>query len=344
MPTIGVTPIAPSCQRGVVNQPPGLPDANNSRWAEAMYMQVDRKPPLDFLVPPPAEPSPPGSFYPQAPIYHLRKSDRYTQGYVYVHNWFTESTFIDQTNLTQVVLPPNVQPKLVNDEWEFLPIPGNHVPEHGIPYAVCVNGNPDMLITECCVHTEASMMQYEWGESIRGRLRGMWERTFGLENGADGGPTTAAIFNINGLKRNDRSAPQVGMSRDGSFNLASTVMKGNGQGIFMPSVQASYPEAVDIMARMREDIAVVYATVMPTMVSLQEWQAIVFRATDNNVFGFGGLGPNPTGLQMNVSSVINEVSLSISIGVLQGALHVDFGDDPTTLTFFIIFLNLPKGQ
>ena len=121
-------------------------------------------------------------------------------------------------------------------------------------------------------------------------------------------------------------------------------MKGNGQGIFMPSVQASYPEAVDIMARMREDIAVVYATVMPTMVSLQEWQAIVFRATDNNVFGFGGLGPNPTGLQMNVSSVINEVSLSISIGVLQGALHVDFGDDPTTLTFFIIFLNLPKGQ
>jgi hypothetical protein len=62
----------------------------------------------------------------------------------------------------------------------------------------------------------------------------MWEWAFGLENGADG--TTAAICNINSLKWNDRSAPQVGMSRDGSFNLASTVIKGNGQGIFMPSV------------------------------------------------------------------------------------------------------------
>ena len=29
------------------------------------------------------------------------------------------------------------------------------------------------------------------------------------------------------------------------------------------------------MACMREDIAIVYVTVMPTMVSLQEWQAIL---------------------------------------------------------------------
>jgi hypothetical protein len=77
MPTIGVTPIPPSCQRGVVNQPPGLPDANNCRWAEAMYMPVERKLLLDFLFLPPAELSPPGSFYPQAPIYHLCKSGRY---------------------------------------------------------------------------------------------------------------------------------------------------------------------------------------------------------------------------------------------------------------------------
>jgi hypothetical protein len=147
---------------------------------------------------------------------------------------------------------------LVDDNtWMYHPVPGNLVLEEGIPYAVCVNGNPDMLITECGVHTESSIMQYEWGPAIRKRLRQMWEVSFGLQDGNNGGPKSPAVFNINGLKRNDQSATQVGMSRDGSFNMASTVMKGNGQGIFMPAVQASYPEAINMIALMREDIVAI---------------------------------------------------------------------------------------
>lgn len=99
---------------------------------------------------------------------------------------------------------------------------------------------------------------------------------------------------------------------NGLFNMASTVIKGNGQGIFIPAVQASYPEAINMIALMREDI--IYAAVIPTMMSLQEWQAIVFHVMDNNTFGFGGLGPNPTSLQMNVSSVTDALALNISIG------------------------------
>jgi hypothetical protein len=345
MPMAGIIPIPPSQQRAVEHKPLTLPDCNNPRWDEYMYTKNKIKPALDFLIPPPAVEPPLGCFYPQASIYHLRQTDRYTRGYAYVHNWFTESSFIDQKNLTKVVMPPSVHPTLVDDDtWMYHPVPGNLVLEEGISYAVCVNGNPDMLITECGVHTESSIMQYEWGPTTRKRLRHMWEVSFGLQDGNNGGPNSPAVFNINGLKRNDRSAPQVGMSRDGSFNMASTVMKGNGQGIFMPAVQASYPEAINMIALMREDIVAIYAAVMPTMMSLQEWQAIVFHATDNNTFGFGGLGPNPTSLQMNVSSVTDALALSLSIGKLQGALHVDFGDDPTRLTLFIIFFNLPEGK
>jgi hypothetical protein len=165
----------------------------------------------------------------------------------------------------------------------------------------------------------------------------MWEVNFGLQDKNNGGPKSPAVFNINGLKCNDWSAPQVGMSQDGSFNMASTVMKGNEQGIFIPTVQTSYPKAINMIALMQEDFVAIYAAVMPTMMSLQEWQAIVFHAMDNNTFGFGGLGPNPTSLQMNVSSVTNALALNLSIGILQGALDVDFNNDPTQLTLFILF-------
>jgi hypothetical protein len=157
------------------------------------------------------------------------------------------------------------------------------------------------------------------------------------------GPDGPSIFNIDGLKRNDRSGPQVGQSRDGSYNLASTVLKGNGRGIVIPGQQSSYLEAIDMIHQMREDIVHVYATLMPSMVSLHEWEAIVFNAVDNNVLGFGGLGPNPTGLQMNVSSLENALSLSLAIGSVQGSWHVDFGDDPLRHTLFILFFQLPPG-
>lgn len=59
-------------------------------------------------------------------------------------------------------MSPSIHPTLVDDNnWMYHPVPGNLVLKEGILYAVCVNGNPDMLITECSVHTESSIMQYK---------------------------------------------------------------------------------------------------------------------------------------------------------------------------------------
>lgn len=73
-------------------------------------------------------------------------------------------------------------------------------------------------------------------------------------------------------------SPQVAQCFDGSFNLASMALKGNGWGIVIPGQQSSYVDVVQMIHEMCKDIVHVYATLVPSMISLHKWQAIVFNA------------------------------------------------------------------
>ena len=79
------------------------------------------------------------------------------------------------------------------------------------------------------------------------------------------------------------------------------------------------------------------------ILSKDEWETLVFNASDNNIFGFSGMGPHPSRCQGNASSIFNQISLALSIGVIQGGWHIDQGNDPTCPTLMIMFLQLPKG-
>jgi hypothetical protein len=80
---------------------------------------------------------------------------------------------------------------------------------------------------------------------------------------------------------------------------------------------------------------------MPCCLSKFEWEANRFITEYNNVFVFGGLGPGATGLQMNVSSGVGE--LKLSIGGKQGDWHPDSPDEETMWTMVTMMLKLPPG-
>ncbi|KAG1839813.1 hypothetical protein DFJ58DRAFT_845572 [Suillus subalutaceus] len=78
-------------------------------------------------------------------------------------------------------------------------------------------------------------------------------------------PSTPAVYKLPEFKRNDRSSrPQEG-SYEGSYNLASTVLKGQGQGTL----------------------------ILPLSISADEWDVLEYVMAENNVFTFGGGGVGP---------------------------------------------------
>jgi hypothetical protein len=132
-------------------------------------------------------------------------------------------------------------------------------------------------------------------------------------------------------------------SWDGSYNLASTLIKGKGRGVCAPAVTAAYKDAVDAIAEVGQILHSMFWHIIKKSLFREEFEVFEFHSIDNNVFGFGRLEPNNTGLQMNVSSTSQGGTLSNTIGKNQGAWHVDQGDDPAGWTVFVLCFNLPPG-
>ena len=146
------------------------------------------------------------------------------------------------------------------------------------------------------------------------------------------------------MKENDRSAKRTNFHEhayDGSFNLASTVMKGEGLGTFLPAVQANTRTATSQIATVLTVLHTLFRLIMPKCLSKFEQEITDFHSDFNNVFTFGGLEPGGVGAQMNVSALGQ--LLSFFIGRLQGGWHSDVSDSICRWTLFVLLLRVGPG-
>jgi len=303
------------------------------------------RPAVNVLKPSPSSSPPIGFSYPQAPIFHLNEEIdlQYTSGWYYWADHDTAQHIDERDHLLRITTPPSVQPtSSENGDPLIHAIPGMVQMPPGIPF-VHVLDHKDM-ITIACLHTLNSLSLYPDGGTICNLANELMNITWnGLSRD---GKQYPPVFDLDGLKRNDCSAVPAldSHSPDGSYNIASTVSQGHGQGIVLPAVQAATDDAQIVMGATNKCLHGLYRSIMPKMISKTEWEAIEFNAIDNNVIGFGGLEPNNTGLQMNVSSVMNGDSLADAIGNVQGSWHVDKSDDPSHWTLMTLLLRLPPGK
>jgi hypothetical protein len=146
---------------------------------------------------------------------------------------------------------------------------------------------------------------------------------------------------LDGLKPNDRSAARkTASSRDGSYSLGGTVMKGEGQGVSLPASQANGVQAQTQVGSILAILNELYDSLMMVSLSKAEYEITNFHSKANNVYTAGGLKGSFTSLQLNVSSI--GVPLEEGLG-FQGTFHCDDQDCITRWTAFILLLNLPPG-
>lgn len=167
--------------------------------------------------------------------------------------------------------------------------------------------------------------------------------TWGREQTSDRQAVPALFELTGGLKKNARSPKDLPKDLvDGSSSIASTRGEGDVRGIFLPAVQNTLPQAASHIGHILRILHCLYQLIMPCSVTRFEWEMIRWNSWDNNVHCFGGLGPNGTGCQNNLSSTFNS-DLATAIGG-QGSWHTDGGDDALWFTLATIILRIPPGS
>jgi hypothetical protein len=299
------------------------------------------------LSPEPSQNPPEGWTYPQAPIFKLNDviDRRFRHGRRYASSYDTTTGPLLRARLCNITTPPNAAATLnyVERQPVTRAIPGMTRMVAGVPFVQLVNGDPDKIITIGCLQTLRSLDNYAEGVQIRALIKRLQMYTWGCPS-VKGKESIPAIFTLPGMTRNDRSGKARPGSNEGSYNLASTILKGHGTGILVPATQASHPQAVEIIGNVLKTIHELYRLIMPLCISREEWDVMEFHQIDNNTFSFAGLDPGPIGCQMNVSEGRNGQDLTTSLGDVQGSWHVDFGDDPMTFTLMVLLFRLPPGK
>ncbi|KAJ6565992.1 hypothetical protein B0H10DRAFT_1965487 [Mycena sp. CBHHK59/15] len=115
-----------------------------------------------------------------------------------------------------------------------------------------IDGNLHHTVTVAIAQTNKSLKWFGNGisERVEELERELYLLVFGSNPNCPAEESITALYNL-GLKRNDRSRkPAPGSSsNDGSYSLASTFEKGQGQGCFQPAVQMSTPAAQKLIRR-----------------------------------------------------------------------------------------------
>lgn len=183
--------------------------------------------------------------------------------------------------------------------------------EMGIPYIYEVSGDPGKIVTVGCAHTLESLQTYPKYAVIHQLVDELQLLTWG-----DAGPasSTPAVYKLPEFKRNDRSSRPLAGSYEGSYNLASTVIKGQGQGTLAPAVQTDTREARSQIGDILKILHKLYNHILPLSISADEWDILKYVMAENNVFTFGGGGVGPVGCQLNISSMDSGGALEEAIG------------------------------
>lgn len=319
-------------------------DPNNAlKWSADLQPSSPIKPAEDAALPPDAVDPPDMWCFPQAPPYTLNPlpDDRFRRRYRYATAYHPRDAPHFRDQYCKITTPPNIsQPQFVNGKAALEPVPGMVKMVPGIPYVYEVCGDPAKIVTVGCAHTLESLQAYPEHAVIHQLVDELQLLTWGDKGPA---PSTRAVYQLPEFKRNDRSSkPQEG-SYEGSYNLASTVIKGQGQGTLAPAVQTDTQEARHQIGSILKILHDLYALILPLSVSADEWDVLEYVMAEHNVFTFGGGGVGPVGCQLNISSVDSGGALIKAIGGAQGSWHVDAGDDPMTHTLVTMLLRLPPG-
>lgn len=294
-------------------------------------------------LPPSLDPSPPaedplGGTFPRALSHRLQFSPAYTCGRVFLSEWSSRDKCALRDRLLSTRMPPNSTPgPPINGVLSIEPIPGMIRLIPGVPFVQLVDGE---MTTVACLHTTESLCRHrDVGGQVSSLTKTLCDLTFGVVK--EGKVTVEPVYTLPGLKRNDRSPKTSTGSMNGSFNLASTVLKGDGRGCFLPAVQTSTEAAQERINAITTTLHKLGRIVLRHSVSRFEWGLFGFICTVNNVVGFGGFEPNGTGLQMNVSSGFT--SLADIIGQHQGGFHSDQSDEHMLWTVLTLLFRLPRG-
>lgn len=303
--------------------------------------------PEESILSPPSniEATPPlGRYFPSCPSngYVLERDNRYTRGFVYAAPYNVSLSAMNEhkDRLINIAMPPISMSPV--DGKIAIPSMIQMVP--GIPFVFRFNGDPGRTHTVACLQTLESLKHYPDFEEILNCSVRLAKLSWGCP-ATSSSPEIRPIYELEGLKTNDRSAGRRDLQHDafdGSYSLGNTVMKGEGLGTVLPAVQADSTRAV---AQINATLSVLHSLrrlVLPKCLSKFEHDILDFHLDYNNVFSFGGLEPNGSSVQLNVSS-IGKV-LDRAIGDYQGFWHVDISDDPQMFTLFILLFRLAPGM
>lgn len=331
-----------------LNETPIRPPLDNpefAHWPPDM-ISTEGEPPFKCMAPNRKEEPPKGFAYPEAQTYIVQKDHRFQRGYVALANFdsSTKKEIMDR-QLRLTTAPGTTNPPYRNGSFEPEPIACALQAYPGLPMAHTIDGDPQNIVTFFACHTLKSLeksLKPEIYTSFESAMVDLACETWGC-------PETATrrarppFFTHKGLKRNGRSPQNLPPgSHDGSYNLASTVGKGEGQGCVMPAFQIDTAEGTAQINRILQHLSFLGDIILRATLSRFEYEVTQFHSIDNNVFGFGGLRPYATGCQANVSSSTR--NLAEAIGEGQGSWHPDKNDDYTRLTVAILLLRLPPGK
>ncbi|KAJ7710324.1 hypothetical protein B0H17DRAFT_1123484 [Mycena rosella] len=309
--------------------------------------ELSRAPPPSetVLIPPtsgPDDPQPEKNFlFPRASIYTLKKTSAYQRGYVYTTPYFPENKDTEHARLLRTVAPPQLYPEVVEGKYVHRTVPECIQMVPGVPFAYEIDGKPDQLHTIGAVHTFPSLRHETdfWdilkdtiivAKGLRGcRPVGNMDEVFPITDFP--------------LKPNDRSPVNVaGDSKAGSYNLASTLLKGVGPGVVLPAAQVDTPKFRGQVCTVLKSLSDLRRCLLAKTLSKFELETTEFNSQDMNVVGFGGLDPsNATSCQLNNSSIWQLLAKALG---WQGRMHTDPRDAPTRKTYFLALLSLPRGS
>lgn len=334
------------------------PAGDFSFTEEVLFVEGEqpKEPGPNILEPPPAAIPPEGYSYPQSPTWQLSWNNQYRSGWVYSYDYnVQEQIRIDKDRMQTISTPPGIAPKVENGRFIGQPIPGMVKMIPGVPFVFNIDGNPLRSYTIGCLHTLVSLRRFpDWRTILNLSVR-LAKLTWGCKaHGTT--PIIPRICTLEGLQRNDRSKklpersniPRDGStvnlastSRSGSYSLANTVAKGEGQGVVLPASQANTEPARKQIATVLRILHQLYRLIMPKSISKFEMEMADFHSEYNNVVSLGGLEPGPTSCQLNVSLLGK--SLKELLGS-QGFWHPDNLDDITRYTLFVLLLNISPSR
>ncbi|KAJ7587643.1 hypothetical protein C8J56DRAFT_1050885 [Mycena floridula] len=327
---------------------PIISDPNNlqadEKWEDDEYNTKDDKPGPEYkplLQPDDPGIAPAGYIYPKAPDYHLNTTPdlRYRNRWHYTASWNFADKANERDRLTKITSHPSaekrtwVDGKLVVETTKgFVNLPPN------TPGCIAIDGNPDELMTIGGWVTPDSVRGLKQGDRYYNLTEQLLDVAFGHPDDTTG--ELSRPFYVNPLSRNDRSGPAQEGKPNISSSLLTTNIQGQGRGSIAPATQKLDDLGEAQRLQLGQIIGEMTDIVFQFLLSKTEWNLYKFTKMDRNIVCIGSCQVGGRSIQINISSIVNEL-LETSIGKVQGRWHPDQSDDPELKTCFHLVFNAP---